>query len=325
MRITFTAGAMIVLAGAPIDVRAQDAALRVVSTVAAVHDNSDSSRIIDVAVGSDGRIAVLFGDQTMKVWGASGDSLVIGGRGAQPGSLVQAVALTYGPHNRLYVFDRRLNAVSIFDAQGAFQQRASVPLSLAGVRDIAIDDNGGALLVGYAEDYSTTPIHAFCPRIDCYEGSFGSPRATRDSVAFKYFQAGHVAVNSTTVFLGHVNPFWIEAIDRKDHRTNTFANTKELEDAESIAFSRVGNRMTMSTRYPQITGLVLDGSGNLLISAFIPGRTGSFIALYDMDGKRQWRVTDPGFLAIKGQTPSGELVVLRQFGPQEVNRYRVAH
>ncbi|MGI8842316.1 MAG: hypothetical protein ACR2HZ_01355 [Gemmatimonadaceae bacterium] len=304
-------------------VAAQDIRLHKLRTLIADTGDLRRERVRDVAVGGDGRISVLYGRKVLTFASDTTRRVDTIGSGKPTGAFVDAVGLAYGRDNTLYVFDRKLNAIAVFDSSGRFVRRVIVPLELSFLRQMVIDSDGTIIIAAFASDFPTAQIHLLCPAIDCHVRSSGSSRPTKDSLAFAFFQSGPIALERGSVILAHINPFWIERIDLSTGGATTLVRSDDLPDGEPIAVGYTDGRLRLVNRFPQTTGIVRDDLGRWLVSGFSPDSVRSFIALYSASGNLLAKASIPGYFAVKAILSNQKILVLRQVGSLELVEYRL--
>lgn len=283
-----------------------------------------SDKIVDVAVSSDGAIYALMADGVIRQY-QGGDLLrTWGGEGTAPGTFTTPRGIATGPAG-VYVFDRRLQAISVFDKTGAFLHREILPLEIVPFHSMVVARDGKIYIAGFAERMPDAQVHVLCPEISCHIQSLIESRPTRNPAAKRFFQGGFLAFQGTGLIFAALNPYRLVRVDPVSGIAITVAHDDLLRDGEAIAFHvNADSTWTITNRYPRTTGIVLLASGNLLYTAILPDRAATAIRVVAPDGHVRASTEVPTNFTIAGVLPNGTLVFLRYTRRQELSLYRLA-
>lgn len=298
--------------------------LRLVSTLVRT-TVADSNRIVDVAVSREGAAYVLYSAGLIQKYQNGALQTTIRGS-AIPRSrgYGDGPGIAIGPRGHVYIFDRRLNAVSVVDDQGQLIRRAVVPHRFEPFYSFDVDSQGRLYFGAYSEDAPEGQVHLLCPNVDCYIRSAGEPRRTQDPEAARFFQSGFVAIAGDRVLFASLNPFRIQQFDLGLAHGRTLASSDLLPDGERIAYrSSPDGTRHITNRFPQTTGVAQLSDGAVLHTAFFAERARSLLQIFDSSGRLRGSSEILGHVRVEGVLPNGDVVLLRSAGQQEVAVYRV--
>ncbi len=280
--------------------------------------------VIDVAVAGDGTVYVLRGDGTLRQYDGEVLRRTWGGKGTAPGQIQQPKGTAIGPEETVYVFDQAVNAISVFDSTGAFVKRKITPVRFIPFYSLGVDQRGFVYVGAFADEQPAAQIHVLCPEIECYVRALGEPRATRDSLAHRFFQSGYIDVGEEDILFAGLNPMRIENYQPSTGDLDTLVTSDLLPDAEPIAFTKEENgRFRITNWHPQTTGISRLGDGRIVYTAFFPSTASSVIRLYDSEGTLIGQADVPANMRVEGALPGGDVVMVRWLGDQEVAIYRL--
>jgi hypothetical protein len=284
----------------------------------------EPGRIVDVAVSRRGAIYALYsGGIIEKYQGGRKVATLRGSAIPQSRGYGDGPGLAVGPSDRLYVFDRRLNAIAILDQSGNLVSRQTVPHRFEPFYSFDVDDQGRVYFGAYSEDAPRGQVHMLCARIDCYVRSAGEARQTADPEAERFFQSGFVSVAGNRVLFAGLNPFRLERFDLELRSGETFAHSDLLADGEKIAYHKSpdGSRR-ISNAFPQSTGVAQLPDGRVLHTAFFAEQAHSVLQTFSANGQLQGKSEVLGHVRVEGVLPNGDVVLLRSAGQQEIAIYR---
>ncbi len=296
---------------------------RVVATAAG---GMNEDRFVAVAVSvRTGRIAVLTPEELREYRDGSLERRI-----ARPdeklGPRPQEALMAYGPGDEVHVIHPYEEQVSIFRRDGTVDRKA-LPFRIMPAYSIAVDGNGHPYVSGFAKDATGGQVHMICPDYSCRERSFVELRETKHPEARGFFQGGYIDSVADTVFFASVNPYALvtAVLSRGAVRFDTLARDDILSDGEAAAFEyeQETGRRSISNFFARTTGFVRSSSGGFFYTAMIPELGGSLLRLVAADGRVVAEANVPGAFDVQGELPTGELVVLRMYGRQEVAVYRV--
>ena len=305
---------------------AQDDELRLVSVVLRKTPSpADSVRVVDVAVSRGGAVYVLLSSGVIeKHQGGRRVATIQGSAVPRSRGYGDGPAIAAGPPGQVYVFDRRLNAVSLLDDAGRVVRRATVPHRFEPFYSFDVDARGRLYVGAYSEDAPQGQVHLLCERVDCYVRSAGGPRRTADPEAARFFQGGYVSVAGDRVLFATLNPFRLERFDLELRNARTVVPHSDLlPDGEPISYRKLpdGSRQ-INNRFPQTTGVAQLPDGRILHTAFLPERAASVLQVFDPAGRLEGSSEILGHVRVEGVLPDGGVVLLRSAGAQEVAVYR---
>lgn len=283
-----------------------------------------AEQVVDVSVAQNGTVSVLMTGGTIRQFRSGRPVRTLSGQGVpRLQHWIQGPGIASGPASRLYVYDRRLNSVAVFDSLGRYVERKPLPTQFEPVYSFAVDRSGRLYFGGFSEDHPDAQVHVLCPEIDCYSFSVGPARPTRDADASRFFQGGFLYPGPTGVVFAGLNPFRLESVDAGNRRLVRIAASDLLPDAEPLGYQeRPDGSRQITNRFPQTTGVVQLPDRRLVHSAFFPDRASSVVQLFSSEGRLLGRSTLPGIVRVEGALPDGTLVTLHIAGTHEVATYR---
>jgi hypothetical protein len=295
--------------------------LREVNVVAVAQVQAE--QIVDVGVSFTGNVYVLRVDGIVETYQGGSLARTWGGRGAAPGKFMAPEVVEVGPRGRVHVYDRGLNAVTVFDSTGGVVRRAIVPEAFRSVHSIAVDRRGSVYLSGSAGvDRPVAQVYEFCARIDCPARMFGASRQTNDTLAHRFFQGGMIQVVDDRLWFVGRNPFRLLEIDLDTGDEVLVSASDLLPDGEALAFQRLpDDRIRISNAYPRSSGLVVLPNQNFIYSAVFPREARSVIQVLGADGSVRAEGWVEGLLRLEGAIEGDQLVMLRRLSRQEVVIY----
>jgi hypothetical protein len=323
--------ATVALAGAPPQVGGAGDELRLVSVVVRTapppepgQPPAPPGRIVDVAVSRRGAIYALYsGGVIEKYQGGRRVATIRGSAVPQSRGYGDGPGLAIGPSERIYVFDRRLNAIAVLDNAGGLVRRATVPHRFEPFYSFDVDAQGRVYFGAFTDDAPEGQVHLLCARIDCYVRSAGEPRRTEDPEAARFFQSGFVSVAGNRVLFAGLNPFRLERYDLELRNGQTVTKSDVLADGERIAYQKSpdGSRR-ISNAFPQTTGVAQLPDGRILHTAFIADQARSILQVFTAAGRLEGSSEILGHARVEGVLPNGDVVLLRSAGQQEIAIYR---
>jgi hypothetical protein len=299
--------------------------LELVRIIATATGGLTKDRIVDAAVDPSGAVYVLWGDRTVRKYR---DARVIrewGDQGTRDGEFMNPVGLALDSQEGVVVYDDAIYAVSFFDTAGVFRSRRILPIPIDGFISMASLPGGRLVLSGFPADERPKigQLYDECFSTGCAARTLGSVRATKDSLALRFFQGGFVAAAGDQVFFAGVNPFRIQKYDLRDSSVVTLSRTPLLADGEPLAFKRYPDgRRRFTNAYPQTTGFALLPNGNFIYTAFFPAKARSVLMILGRDGNAITAAEIPALISVKGAFPNGDLLIRRNAGKEELAVYR---
>ncbi len=323
MYVTFIVAALGALCG-PQMLPDTVVSLSLVKVIVADSGGMAMESIVDAAAAGDGSIYVLRANQRVQQYRGGELRREWGGKGTARGKFWFAQGLAVNASNQVYVLDAGLNAVSVFDSSGTLLDRTIMPEHFTSFVDMAVAPDGSILLSAYGGPEKQGQIFVLCPEVECPVRAPGNVRATRDSLATRFFQGGFLALAGDSVFFAGLNPFRIEKYDLVSGERSPIASSDFLGDAEALAFRHLpDDQLKITNVFPQSTGIVRLLDGRLVYSAFFPARAESEISIYMPDGRILLTKRLPTMLRVQDLLPNGDLLAVRVVDREELVEYRL--
>jgi len=300
--------------------------LELVQIIATATGGLTKDRIVDAAIDASGAVYVLWGNRSVRKFR---DGRIVGewgDQGTRDGEFMNPVGLTVDSQEGVLVYDDGIYAVSFFDTAGVFRSRRILPIPIDGFISMASLPGGHLALSGFPanERQRVGQVYDECFSAKCETRTLGNVRATKDSLALRFFQGGFLAIAGNELFFAGVNPFRIERYNLSDASVVTLSKAPLLADGEPLAFKRFRDgRRRFNNAYPQSTGFVLLPNGNFVYTAFFPAKASSILMILSRTGEPITAAEVPALISIKGAFPNGDLLIRRNAGKEELAVYRL--